>query len=117
MPAARDTTKEMIAPLPETVAEYKRVLKLFEDNAPRVGVFAGEEYYGECQVEGVHHPKTMCKLLPALHMLVAGFASQVEIARLLEMRPTVLQQHRFRREERLSLMQVKGKFKYEDMRV
>lgn len=98
-------------PSQTTVEEYKRVLQLIDD----VGLEPDPKgFYPDCILEGIHHPITMVKWLAPLHMLLKETASQVEIAKIFQYRPNQVGQQRAKREERLSLLQVRGKVKPEN---
>lgn len=107
--------KEPEMPTTETVAEFQRVLQLIEAAAPPQTFRNNEHYYGETVLDGIHHPVTMCKFLPGLHLLVSGKVDIHEVARIYQCTPNMLRQHRTRRAERLSLMQAQGKLKFEEM--
>lgn len=105
--------KPIEAPRPSTVAEYRRLTELLVGKP--VTIRNEMEYYDAMTLEGVHHPQTMCKWLPAMHMAVKGTVSMVEIQRLMSSSPNVVRQHRARREERLMLLQAQGKLKFADL--
>lgn len=110
---ARANAKPVEAPRAHTVAEYRRLMDLVADKPTTVR--NEMDYYDAMTLEGIHHPQTMCKWLPAMHMLVKGTSSMAEIQRLMASSPNVVRQHRARREERLMLLQAQGKLKFSDL--
>ncbi len=110
---ARANAKPVEAPRAHTVAEYRRLTELLVGKP--ITIRNEMEYYDAMTLEGVHHPQTMCKWLPALHMLIKGTTTIAEIQRLMQSSPNVVRQHRIKREERLMLLQAQGKLKFADL--